>query len=509
MIHKAGLPLDVDAVEEDEDLVETADFAGLESGIEGRRRPDESPAVRGEAIGLAPEEIYLREMSQHPLLRSAEAEALGFALEAARARFRRAVFASGVAAARALELIDRVLRGERSFDRVFKLEGREKKRAAKRLPQIASKLRTRLDTIESDIERRLRRTGRDRRARRGADPGEIAQAEIRSVARVLDALKIDTRIVYTMYEAVVSAAEELERLDRRNLRRVRRGDRSLAARETAREWIDAQVRGAATVEGSRRLLREIEAARSRYHAVREELFNRNLRLVVSIAKGFRNRGLSFMDLVQEGNMGLMTALDKFEAGRGHRISTYSTWWIRQAIMRAIAEQSRTVRLPQHMVDALRKVQKARDELARIGDGEVLPEQVADRAEIPLEDVKLLDLSILPPISIDAPVGGSDERLRADFLVDRDSPSPIEATEDSLLKERIGEVLQSLPCKEREILTLRYGLDAQAAWTLEQLGARFNLTRERIRQIEAKAVKLLRQSELKARLEPFVNPSDLN
>jgi RNA polymerase primary sigma factor len=261
------------------------------------------------------------------------------------------------------------------------------------------------------------------------------------------------------------------------------------------------------VSGVRTHLREIEDALAAYHETREDLFNRNLRLVVSVAKLFRHRGLPFMDLVQEGNMGLMTALDKYEAGRGHRLSTYSTWWIRQAMMRSLAEQSRTVRLPQHMVDALRKLKRANDQLARDDGKEALPEDLADAAKIPLEDVKVLRTSLQQPVSIDHPVAEADERVRGDFIEDRKIQSPLEGSHERHLKERIVEVLKMLPSKEREILSMRYGLDERNVSTLEEIGERFNVTRERIRQIEAKAVKHLRTSEARELLEGFVSGED--
>jgi RNA polymerase primary sigma factor len=332
---------------------------------------------------------------------------------------------------------------------------------------------------------------------------------MRSVARVLASLKIEMKIVYAILDKLHREWDELLRVDRRFLRRIRRDRGGSETRETKREWIALQVRLLNSVSGMRQHQREIEEVRTSYHESREELFNRNLRLVVSIAKLFRNRGLPFMDLVQEGNMGLMTALDKYEVGRGHKLSTYSTWWIRQAIMRSLAEQSRTVRMPQHMVDALRKLQRAKDQLSRREGLEALPEEIAEKADLPVQDVRVLSSAMHQPVSIDASIGDSDDRVRGDFLEDRHSQSPIDSSQARQLKERIGAVLRTLPRKEREILSLRYGLDDQTAWTLEQLGKRFNLTRERIRQIEAKAVKMLKSPDRREMLEGFQATSDLN
>jgi RNA polymerase primary sigma factor len=482
---------DPNAVEEEVDDDEDLSDLQKELAEAGNKRIDD------------PVRMYLTQMGEIPLLTREQEIYLAKKIEITRKIYRTRVLESDYTINEAVKILRQVETGDLPFDRTMKISTAEDQ-ADK--GTIGLRIPFSLATITAQIERN--RTDwdafRDAKAKKEQATTLLRlRRRRRRCCKLLEELSLRTSRITPLSKRLQSISNKMSELVQRidELKKLKNPGEDLEVCEQELAGLEDLV-----LEDAENLRKRVSQTRkifNKYEDAKRKLSGGNLRLVVSIAKKYRNRGLSFLDIIQEGNTGLMRAVDKYEYRRGFKFSTYATWWIRQAITRAIADHARTIRIPVHMIETMSKLRNISKGLMQELGREPTIEEIAKRAKMPVSETRRVLKISRHPISLDRPVGESEDSYFGDFIEDERAENPVESATQEMLKDKIEQVLKTLTYREREIIKLRYGIGDGYTYTLEEVGRIFKVTRERVRQVEAKAIRKLQHPVRARKLEGFL------
>ena len=488
---KFGAPEDKEETAGEEQLIEDKLLEKQLVGIEAVRRIDD------------PIRMYLSQIGQISLLTRKDEITLARKIELARMAFRRKMLENDYCARTTLDTLAQVHEGTLSFDRTIRISTAEnlvRSVIKKRLPvniQTVSELLKNNHVLFKKSLRRQRRSGQGKAQL-------MLDRNRRKIATLLEELSIRTSRIQPVKNKLHGINLKMHRLQQIIAEGPNQDYTDEDIDIMKQELAGLQELVMETPEQLDKKLHTIERIFYQYEETKRLLSGANLRLVVSIAKKYRNRGLSFLDIIQEGNTGLMRAVDKYEYRRGYKFSTYATWWIRQAITRAIADHARTIRIPVHMIETMSRLRTASKVLHQKLGREPSVEEIANEADMSIEETRRVLKISKHPISLDRPIGESEDSYFGDFIEDEGIDSPVATAAQGMLKERINVVLKTLSYREREIIKLRYGIGDGYTYTLEEVGRIFKVTRERVRQVEAKAIRKMQHPVRSRRLEGFLD-----